>query len=274
MENLTAIDDLVERLDRDVLRASLSLTPVEMRFLVDSYYSIQKMRIQLGNAALAASEGGEPREFPAWLGRQMKQLEVRLRSVMKAWAYERPPGRWAMSQVGIGPVIAAGLLAHIDPARAATAGAVWRFAGLDPTLEWGKGEKRPYNADLKLLCFKIGDSFMKFHNHPKCYYGHVYAQRKVQEMERSAAGLFADQAQVSLTTKRITDPATKACYESGQLPAGRIELRARRPAVKLFLAHYHQVARESAGLPIVKPYVIEHLGHVHLISPPGWPLED
>jgi hypothetical protein len=43
---------------------------------------------------------------------------------------------WAKGQVGIGPVLAAGLAAHIDIGRAPTAGAVWRFAGVDPTQEW------------------------------------------------------------------------------------------------------------------------------------------
>ena len=269
----SALPNLVERLDRDVLRATLSLTPREMRFLVDTYYQIQKMRIQLGNASGAASRDEEPGEFPGWLSRQMRLLETRLRSVMLAWAEDRVAGQWAMSQVGIGPVLAAGLLAHIDPERAKTAGAVWRFAGLDPTLVWDKGQKRPYNADLKVLCYEIGDSFVKFHNNSKCYYGHLYAERKLQEQERNEAGLFAEQAAATLREKKITEPETKACYEAGRLPPGRIEFRARRVAVKLFLAHFQQVLREANGLPIVAPYVIEHLGHVHLRTPPGWPLE-
>lgn len=269
------IDDLIERLDRDLLRATTRLMPQEMRYLVDTYYQIQKVRIQLGNAGRASADAAEPSEFPTWLRRQMKVLEVRLQSVMKAWVAERAPGRWAMAQVGIGPVLAAGLLAHIDPAKAKTAGAIWRFAGLDPSLNWDKGQKRPYNADLKVLCFKIGDSFMKFHNHEGCFYGHVYAQRKALEVARNEAGTFADQAAATLDAKRITDPATKAIYEAGTLPAGRIELRARRYAVKLFLSHLQWVMWESLyGVPPANPYVIEHLGHVHLIKPPGWPLDE
>jgi hypothetical protein len=267
-----AMIDLVERLDRDVIRATTRLTPQEMRYLVDTYYQIQKVRIQFGNANYAATESEEPSEFPAWLGRQFHKLETRLKSVMKAWASERDAGIWAMKQVGIGPVLAAGLLAHIDPEKAHTAGAVWRFAGLDPTLEWNKGEKRPYNAKLKVLCFKIGDSFVKFHNHENCYYGHLYAQRKAQEIERNDAGLFREQAEATMEKKRITEPETKAWYDRGLLPPGRIEFRARRYAVKLFLAHFQQVLRESHNLEVPNPYAIEHLGHVHLLTPPGWPL--
>ena len=37
---------------------------------------------------------------------------------------------------GIGPVIAAGLLANIDIKQAPTVGHIWRFAGLDPTNKW------------------------------------------------------------------------------------------------------------------------------------------
>lgn len=53
---------------------------------------------------------------------------------------------------GIGPVISAGLLAHIDIHRAVTVGHIWRFAGLDPSVKWLKKTKRPWNAGLKVLC--------------------------------------------------------------------------------------------------------------------------
>jgi hypothetical protein len=122
-------------------------------------------------------------------------------------------------------------------------------------------------------CWKIGDSFCKFHNHPGCVYGQYYAARKQLEVERNAAGRFRDQAEKTLANRALKDKATRAIYEAGQLPAGRLELRARRVAVKLFLSHYWEVAycehyRErprTAYILMKEPEV-----HRHYLAPPGY----
>ena len=51
-------------------------------------------------------------------------------------------------------------------------------AGLDPTVTWGKGERRPWNAELKVLCWKLGDSFVKVSNKEGALYGRIYRERK------------------------------------------------------------------------------------------------
>jgi len=52
----------------------------------------------------------------------------------------------------------------------------------------------------------------------------------------------------------------------------RIDARARRYAVKLFLAHLHGVWFWMAnGTLPPKPYIIEHGGHTHVIQPPNMP---
>jgi Transposase IS116/IS110/IS902 family len=174
---------------------------------------------------------------------------------------------------GIGPVLAAGLAAYIDITRTPSVSALWSLAGLNPNAVWQKGEKRPWNAQLKVLRWKIGDSFMKFHNHPDCFYGHIYAARKVLEVERNAAFLFRDQAEKTLANRRIKDKATRAIYEAGQLPAGRLELRAERVAVKLFLSHYWEVAfyEHYHTLPR-SPYILakEPGLHRHYVPPLGY----
>lgn len=133
--------------------------------------------------------------------------------------------------------------------------------------------KRPWNAKLKVLCYLIGESFMKFHNSPKCFYGHLYAQRKLLEVERSEAGQFAVQAAQTLRDKRITDKETRAVYDAGKLPAGRLELRARRVAVKRFLSDYWSVAyyEHFQRLP-PPPYIIakDPLLHTQYVAPAGY----
>ena len=176
------------------------------------------------------------------------------------------------SIVGIGPVITAGFLAHIDIAKAPTVGHIWRFCGLDPTVRWDKGTKRPWNASLKRLCWIVGESFTKVSNHPDDTYGKLYQQRKEREIARNEAGDYAEQAAASLTAKRFgDDTAAKKHYLAGKLPPARIHLRAQRWAVKIFLSHFHEVLFfVTYGERPPKPYVLDHVGgHVHRIEVPN-----
>src|SRR5258708_8365225 len=59
------------------------------------------------------------------------------------------------------------------------------------------------------------------------------------------------------------------------LRPAHIHARARRYAVRMFLSHLHQVWYEiEYGRPAPRPYAVEHLGHVHVIKPPNWPLQN
>lgn len=417
----TIVPDPVERLKRDVRAAALDLSDREARYLVDAYYTIQGYRIEAQNTVRALTASDEPNAVVGWLFDQQSVLEGEIRKVLSDFSTRDAAGQWARSILGIGPVIAAGLLAHIDITRAPTVGHIWRFAGLDPTVQWlgAKGSRevvtaafdaeqtdvdairwlsralsvhptalfakaglptptyertldalsdayeehgvesllderpfqigaaiehviekldadpndvyaavydgakidraalaknlarRPWNADLKVLCWKIGESFTKVSgrpcfpgavldeipesseraetpetpdsrkrvNPPKCAdgcanYGHIYLHRKAQEIDRNESGQFSDQAAKTLDRKRIgkTTDAYKA-YSKGRLPDARIHLRAQRYAVKRFLAHFHHVLHESRlGTPPPTPYVIEHLGHVDYVGPPNWPM--
>jgi hypothetical protein len=258
------------RLDRDLKAAAESMTVQEVRYLVDSYYQIQRHRIAFGAQARTNQEGDEPHQLIAWLASEETIRESDIKLALYRYARTRPHGRWAMSITGIGPVITAGLLAHIDIAQCPTVGHIWRFAGLDPTTHWDKGVKRPWNAKLKRLAWLIGESFVKVQNSPNDSYGRLYVQRKALETERNEAGLFAEQAKASLVAKKYRDDTTaKNCYEAGKLPPARIHLRATRYAVKLFLSHYFMVGYWLTynQLP-PRPFVIEHMGHTTYIVPP------
>ncbi len=249
----------------EAIRKDLSLR--EARYLVDLYYQIQDYRKATANQSRAAADAEEPHHAIGLVMGAMHGIEDDIRNALNKWTDEHHMGRWAKGVHGIGPVISAGLLAHIEIERAKTAGAIWRFAGLDPTVEWGKGEKRPWNAQLKVLCWKIGDSFVRQSGSEKCRYGHLYRERKAREVERNEAGEFAALAKATLEKRAIRDPATRKRYESGKLPDGRLDLRARRWAVKLFLAHWFEEAyRQHHGTEPPSPYPIAHLGHAHAIE--------
>lgn len=352
----------VDKLRRDLREAAGGLGHREARFLVDAYYTLQHHRIEAANQVRALTQSDEPNDVLQWLFDQHATLENEIKKALGPYTDAHAAGRWSKSITGIGPVLSAGLLAHIDIERSQTAGQIWRFAGLDPTLRWlgnagavkllghvdgsapieaydemdvgdtsaltdvelealatlddgargqlsreqlvmvsrltnrklgnllrlgadDKGRvtrasllkllaKRPWNANLKVLCWKIGESFVKVAARDSDVYGKVYLDRKMLEEQRNDDGMFADQAERTLAEKTYSK-STEAykAYSEGRLPQGRIHARAKRYAVKLFLSHWHHVAYESHfGTPPPKPYIIEHGGHTHFLAPPNWPM--
>jgi transposase IS116/IS110/IS902 family protein len=359
------------------------LTAERARWLVDFYYAVQDYRIQAsGQVRSIKQDADQGPQVPLfeWVLKQMEVSEKEISKALSDYSNGQVAGRWARTITGIGPTLAAGLLAHIDIERAPTAGHIWSFAGLNPEMKWEKGQKRPYNAKLKVICWRIGDSFVKqsgrayetvtsestddleraaskdgideeeravqtesavqeepvdnaesagVHERavsaestmdeeradrdestgpreraasgesadekeradesestvsiervllaepakPEDLYCWLYARRKKQEIERNDAGVFSAQAARSLLERKIRDKGLRATYEAGKLPPGRLDLRARRYAVKLFLAHLHHVLYEDhfeESPP--KPYILTREEHVHYIGPPGWPL--
>lgn len=261
----------VSRLTRDLKNASVTLSLGEVRFLVDAYYTMQKDRIGAAHQERQLVSAGEPHTVLGWLGGQREVLENQVKRALDAYSGSQPVGQWARSIVGIGPVIASGLMAHIDVTDRPTAGHIWRFAGLDPTMAWEAKTKRPWNGDLKRLCWLIGESFVKVSGNERDIYGQVYKARKEVEIQRNEAGAFAAQAALTLTKKKYgADTEARKHYEAGRLPPAHIHARAKRYAVKLFLSHLHAVMWwVKTGTPAPKPYILTHGGHVHFIEPPN-----
>jgi hypothetical protein len=261
----------IQRLTRDLRDAAETLTDAEARFLVDAYYMMQDQRIRSGNQIGSLAKSDEPHRVLSWFNGNAETLENQVKQALGRYAGGSLVGQWSLSLYGVGPVLAAGLLAHINIEKAPTVGHIWRFAGLDPTVRWGKGEKRPWNAQLKVICWKLGESFKKQSGREECYYGHLYQRRKQLEVERNEAGMFAEQAAATLSER--PRHAQRAIYAEGKLPPGRLDLRATRYAVKLFLGHWHEAAYVTHyGTLPPKPFAIAHLGHAHEMLAPGMEL--
>ncbi len=278
--------DPIERVSREIRQAASTTSRRSAAVLVSRYYRYQQDRMAFANQIRKLREAGEDVGVLIHFFDQSKTLEKQMATLLTAWNKKNPIGQWAESQRGIGPILSAALLAHIDIERAATAGAIWRFAGLDPTIKWGKGEKRPYNATLKVICWRIGDSFQKQWRKPDAYYGKLYRQRKLYEWRRDgrctdpdspdfgkvireAEPIVKEAAKLALETRNIKDAELRRVYESGHLPDGRLNERAKRWPTKLFLAHLHHVMYvDRYGVEPPLPYPIAHLGHVHYLAPP------
>jgi len=212
----------------------------------------------------------EPHETLAWVARQSETLEGEIFKALDSYSSGHQVGVWMKANFGVGPVLAAGFLAHIDPDKMGpTVGRIWRFAGYDPTVRWEKGEKRPWNASLKVLGWKCGQSFMKFSGDDRCTYGRVYRDRKAYELARNERGGNADRAKQILTVKKFR-PQTEAfkAYSKGILPPAHIDAQARRYAVKLFMSHVHLVWHfHHHGTIPPEPYGLGLDRHTHFEPP-------
>jgi Transposase IS116/IS110/IS902 family len=258
----------VARLSRDLAQAARTLSDDEARYLVDAYYQMQDDRKRAHNQVRAMDE--EPHVTLVWLATQSETLENQIKRALDIYTDAHPVGGWLKNIYGIGPVIAAGLLAYIDIERAPTAGHIWRYAGLDPTSKWEKGKKRPWNAALKTICWKAGQSFMKFSTQEDCYYGQLYRERKAYEIQRNESGGNAESAAQILATKKFSaETETFKHLSAGRLPPAQIDARARRWTVKIFLSHLHAYwYRQHFGVEPPAPFPLAQLGHAHVIKPP------
>jgi hypothetical protein len=272
LDPTTELESLT-KLTHDLKKASETLSPDEARFLVDAYYQIQRYRLRLANQI--RSQADEPHEVLRWFSSQMEGLERNVQKALNAYSKQHPVGAWLRTIVGIGPVLASGFLAHIDIHKAPSAGHLFSFAGLVPGVKWEKGHKRPWNAELKRICWLAGECFCRVQNREGDVYGHIYAERKRLEQEANEAGLFADQAAAILESKRLGKTTDAyAAYSQGKLPPAHLHARAKRYAVKLFLSHLWEVwYRTEFKKEPPSPYVIEHMGHVHYLKPPNWPMQ-
>lgn len=293
----------VKRLSKDIAKSTQQVSQKQAKFLVDSYYSIQEWRVATDSRSRALAKEGQPQEIMEYTSEQMEILEKQVAKALGYFVDSNPLGVWMRSIIGVGPVIAAGLLSSVDWEGTNVATKLWSYAGLNPSAKWLKGQKRPWNAFLKTLSYKIGESFIKFQRHHDDFYGKWYAYRKSIEWERNLTGKFADQAIKKMNEQPVgsdtnsyhwyvgnIDPAwaqeivvnhklfpaslpDKAFLPEGaerfpMLPPAHIHSRARRYAVKLFLSHCVEISNwihhKQLGPTI---YIIAKESHADYIYP-------
>jgi hypothetical protein len=251
------------------LIADLQLKNEQVSEAVELYYESQSLRIRFANKERSEGRGELTDWFNYWLEIGEKTMYGKLQEWVES-ERSSEEAKWAYSQVGIGPVIAAGLAAHVDVTKADTVSAVWKFAGLAPGFDRRvKGTKLPYNGRLKVLCWKAGDSFVKVSGKEGATYGKLYSEFKAEEIRKNEAGLYKEAAARELATKRFKqeDSLTKQRLKEGKLSDAHLHARAKRKAVKLFLSHYYVIGRKARGLVVRPPYSKTNLGHDGIIEP-------
>lgn len=221
-----------------------------LRALVDTRdRQIQKGRLQFGNR-LDAITRGDDKSSPEqaaivqrWYMR-FNELEKELDADIAIEVKRYDIYEYVTAVKGIGPMLAAKLIAMIDITRGQHVSSLWKYAGLavvDGKSERPvKGQKLGYNKRVRTTCFLIGSSFLKSGSPYRAEY---------------------DKARTYYAANRPdwTDL--------------RQHRAAMRKMVKLFLQHFWLTWRQLEGLPISKPYVHAKLGHEHYYGPEeyGWP---
>ncbi len=256
---------------KEISEIGKKISSTECRFLVDSYYTAQRNRIRTDNQIRAMNETEEPNLVLQYLSNDARKVEDLIKKALDDYTVDHPVGSWMRTIHGIGPVTSAGLLAHLDINRSPTAGGFWKYAGISGVEVWRKGEKRPWNAELKKLCYLIGESFVKVSGKEDAYYGQLYKKRKELETFKNKNFEYAEQAKSQLTSKNYRDgTVTKDYLEKGMLSPAQIHARARRYAVKIFLSHLHEVMyKVTLGKKPPAPFAIAILGHAHVLEVPN-----
>jgi len=223
-----------------------------LRALVDLRdRQIQKGRIQFGNRLSAlerhtdtSAGSGQAQIVERWLAR-FHEMEQELDKDILRVVKDEPIYEQLSELKGIGPMLAAKLIAFIDIDRANTVSALWRYAGyavIDGERERPtKGEKLHYNRRLKTTCYLIASSFLKCNSPYRAIYD-----------------------------------SSKARYEQTKpdWTKGHIHHAAMRRMIKIFLSHLWVCWRELEELPVTRPYVHQQLGHTTVFEPAefGWPV--
>lgn len=197
--------------------------------------TFQRERIRMGNRVAAVEDGRSGVEISTILRYQERfsGLEKEVTCEIALTVKDHEMWDWLERVKGIGPGLAGCLLAHIDIEKANSVSALWKYAGLAVNDQGAadrptKGQKLPYNAELKRICFLIGTSFLRA-NSP---YRSEYDEAKE----------FYQRTKPDWTPKHCDNAA-------------------RRKMVKLFLSHLWAEWRQRRGLPVREPYALSVLNH-------------
>lgn len=257
---------------RDIRTAMNEFDPLsessryDIRFLVRYYYQIQDDRKRAYSQLREASKRRESNVLLSYLAHNLQDVEKNIKKALDVYTDNHPIGSWMKQVYGIGPVIAAGILSHVDITKAPTSGHIESFAGFAPNIKWEKGQKRPFNMDLKVLFYHAGMSFIKHSGKDACVYGKWYLAKKQEYQNRNNNMEYKDQAAEGLKRYGKNTVAYQTCL-TGKLPEAQILARARRWTIKLFISHLHAYWYEwHYGEPPAKPYAIAILGHAHHIK--------
>lgn len=228
MNNVESIESLctITRLTKDIMEALRrdipgGITDNHARFLVDEYYQIQKARIRYSNYgkgldrdAQKSGNDAEPHLAIDSFVFNYAASEENIRKLL-TWYISDHEMFWFFERtLGIGPVLAAGLMAHIDIEKCPTVGHIWAFAGLDPNRPWlGREKAKSLLSDLpgKDMDYVLHEAAQRAGRNPELL--RVMATRKP---DGSTAALTRDRLAAAMARKPHNGPLKTLCWKIGE----------------------------------------------------------
>lgn len=106
--------DPIIRLSQDMKDAALRMGILEARYLVDSYYTYQNVRIRAAHQVDRCDEEKEPTELLRWAHGNFDQIETDMKTALGTFAGQYATGEWLQSICGIANIMSAGFLTTFD----------------------------------------------------------------------------------------------------------------------------------------------------------------
>ena len=128
------------KVSKSIKKSVVNVGREELRFLVDAYYQAQDARIAAQGQLRAVQQGydevSDARNETAlwWLVQNKQNEENQLKNLLNEYVKSNPVGVWCSSIMGIGPVIAASMLAYFDISKCNSYNQFWSYAGLNDNI--------------------------------------------------------------------------------------------------------------------------------------------
>lgn len=229
-------------------RKKKSQLNIEISYLIDRFYQVEKHRVAIGLQIGQLKKDKVNIKFLKEFFDRFFTLEKDIKKLIADTVAEHPMWSWLKKVDGIGPILAAALLANLDIRKAKHISSFWKYCGLAVTPEGTaerktRGERIAFNPFLKSISWKIGESFVKIKGKYRKMYdtSKAFYQKKFPKKQQAldAAGKPRKNAQggkIMLYSK------------------GHIHAMAKRRAVKRFLADFWTEWRTIEGLAVNPPY--------------------
>lgn len=149
-------------ISKNIKESVVGLTLPQVRYLVDAYYQMQDARVAMENQARSLIQGydstvdGAKDAHPLaiqWTSNAFRNDEAQIQKMLDVYTDSIPMGRYLKSIMGIGPVLAAGLLAYLNIDKANHSNQFISYAGLnDNNNPWlGKAGASALVKELKTM---------------------------------------------------------------------------------------------------------------------------
>lgn len=248
-----------EALRRDAKIAAEKMSGREVAYITSLYLMFLKNRVAAQGRIRTLPH--DPNFALSYIMNIFEQNEEESRQILTAYTDAHPIAKEMKKIKGIGSIISAGYVSHVNMDRVVYFGQVLSYGGYCPNKVWKKGEKRPYNMDFRSVLIHAGRSFLFSSGYPDSYFGAHYRINRQVITDRNETGYYKPMAKAKLEKFNYRkETAAYKAYTEGKLPPAHIVALARFKCVSLFVGIVHDYWSRQLGRSVI-PYPFAYLGH-------------